>query len=319
MNILVTGGCGYVGSVLVPELIKKRYKVTVVDTQWFGNKLKRHKNLKNLKKDIRNIDEISLKGIDTVIHLAGIVNDPGADLNAVLSWEINVLATRQLIEKATKNSVKQFIYASSGSVYGVKKEKNVTENLDLLPISTYNKTKMITENVLTSFKDKIKIHCIRPATVCGVSPRMRFDVSVNILTMHALKKKIITVFGGKQVRPNIHIKDMADVYLHFLKNPQLPGGAYNAGFENISIIDIAKKIKKYINAKIVIKKSNDPRSYRQSSTKLLKTGFVPKYKVEDAIKEIIQAYSLSVKKIEKSSFTLQWMKKLKLHKSTKVK
>jgi len=319
MNILVTGGCGYVGSLLVPKLLEQKFKVTVIDTQWFGNKLKKHKNLKNLKKDIRNINEISLKKIDAVIHLAGIVNDPGADLNAVLSWEINVLATRQLIEKATKNGVKQFIYASSGSVYGIKKEKNVTEDLDLLPISTYNKTKMITENVLLSFKDKIKIHCIRPATVCGVSPRMRFDVSVNILTIQALKKKIITVFGGKQVRPNIHIKDMVDVYLHFLKNPQLPGGAYNAGFENISIIDIAKKIKKFINTKIVIKKSNDPRSYRQSSTKLLKTGFVPKYKVEDAIKEIIQAYSASAKKIEKSSFTLQWMKKLKLHKSTKVK
>lgn len=319
MNILVTGGCGYVGSLLVPKLLEKKFKVTVIDTQWFGNKLKKHKNLKNIKKDIRNIDEINLKKINTIIHLAGIVNDPGADLNAVLSWEINVLATRQLIEKATKNGVKQFIYASSGSVYGIKNEKNVTEDLDLLPVSTYNKTKMITENVLSSFKDKIKIHCIRPATVCGVSPRMRFDVSVNMLTIQALKKKVITVFGGKQVRPNIHINDMVDVYFHFLKNSHLPGGAYNAGFENISIIDIAKKIKKFINAKIVIKKSNDPRSYRQSSVKLLKTGFSPKYKVENAIKEIMQAYSSPAKKVEKSSFTLHWMKKLKLHKSTKVK
>ena len=290
MKILVTGGCGYVGSLLVPTLLKKNFKVTVIDTQWFGNKLKKHKNLNNLKIDIRNIDKINLKNIDTIIHLAGIANDPGADLNEVLSWEINVLATRQLIVKAIKNKVKHFIYASSGSVYGIKKEKNVTEDLSLLPISTYNKTKMIAENVIMSFKDKIKIHSIRPATVCGLSPRMRFDVSVNMLTMHALKNKKIKVFGGKQIRPNIHIKDMVSVYLHFLEKTNLPSGAYNAGFENISILNIAKKIKKLINSKILIEKSNDPRSYRQSSFKLLKTGFVPKYNVEYAIIEIIKKY-----------------------------
>ena len=151
-------------------------------------KFKKHRNLKIIKEDIRNVNHINLKKIDSIIHLAG-MNDPGADLNETLSWHINVLATRQLIEKAIRNKVKQFIFASSGSVYGVKKEKNVTEDLSLVPISTYNKTKMIAENVLMSFKNKIKIHIIRPATVCGLSPRMRFDVSVNLLTMHAIKKK----------------------------------------------------------------------------------------------------------------------------------
>ena len=318
MKILVTGGCGYVGSLLVPTLLKKNFKVTVIDTQWFGNKLKKHKNLNNLKIDIRNIDKINLKNIDTIIHLAGIANDPGADLNEVLSWEINVLATRQLIVKAIKNKVKHFIYASSGSVYGIKKEKNVTEDLSLLPISTYNKTKMIAENVIMSFKDKIKIHSIRPATVCGLSPRMRFDVSVIMLTMHALKNKKIKVFGGKQIRPNIHIKDMVSVYLHFLKKINLPSGAYNAGFENISILNIAKKIKKLINSKISIEKSNDPRSYRQSSFKLLKTGFVPKYNVEYAIIEIIKKYS-SKQKIADNCFTVKWMKKLNLDKTKAIK
>tara|TARA_Y100000816_G_scaffold266619_1_gene227315 strand:- start:77 stop:1030 length:954 start_codon:yes stop_codon:yes gene_type:complete len=317
MKILVTGGCGYVGSLLVPELLKKKYKVTVIDTQWFGNKLKKNKNLKNFKIDIRNIDKINLENIDKIIHLAGIANDPSADLNESLSWEINVLATRQLIEKAIKKGVKQFIYASSGSVYGIKRERNVIEDLDLLPISTYNKTKMIAENVLNSYKDKIKIHIIRPATVCGISPRMRFDVSVNMLTIHAIRKKLITVLGGKQVRPNIHIKDMVNVYLHFLKNSQLPSGAYNAGFENISILKLAKRIRKFLDTKIIIKKSNDPRSYRQSSKKLLRTGFFPKFKIDDAIKEIIDEYK-SKKKVEKSSFTVKWMKKLKINEMKKI-
>lgn len=310
MNILVTGGCGYVGSVLVPVLLRTNHKVTVIDTQWFGNKLKKHKNLKNLKADIRNIKKINLKKIDTIIHLAGIANDPGADLNETLSWEINVLATRQLVEKAIASGVKHFIYASSGSVYGVKKEKKVTEDLNLIPISTYNKTKMIAENVLMSYEKKIKVHCIRPATVCGLSPRMRFDVSVNLLTMHALKSRNITVLGGNQIRPNIHINDMVNVYLHFLKNKKLPSGSYNAGFENISIMNIAKKIKRLTKTKIIVKKSNDPRSYRQFSGKLLKTGYVQKFTVDNAIRDIIKVYSK--KKIENNAFTVKWMKKLKL-------
>ena len=318
MNILVTGGCGYVGSLLVPKILKLNHKVTVIDTQWFGNNLKKNKNLVNIKKDIRNINQTSLKKINTIIHLAGIANDPGADLNEKLSWEINVLATRQLIEKAIASGVKHFIYASSGSVYGVKKEKQVTENLELLPISIYNKTKMIAENVLMSYNNKIRIHCIRPATVCGLSPRMRFDVSVNMLTMQAIKRGNITVLGGKQIRPNIHINDLVDVYLHFLKKSKLPSGPYNAGFENLSIIEIARKIKKITNAKIVVKKSNDPRSYRQSSKKLLKTGFIPKYNIENAINDIIQKYSTN-KKIEDICFTVKWMKKLRLNKMKEQK
>ena len=189
MHILITGGCGYTGTILTNDLIELGHKVTVVDIQWFGNFLKNKKNLKIIKKDIRGINKVSFKGVDTIVHLANIANDPSVELNPNLSWEVNVLATQKLIEKAISNKVKHFIFASSGSVYGIKKEKNVTENLSLLPISTYNKTKMVAERILKSYENKIKIHSIRPATVCGYSPRMRLDVSVNMLTFQALKKK----------------------------------------------------------------------------------------------------------------------------------
>ena len=209
MKILVTGGCGYTGTVLVKSLLKDNHKVIVIDTQWFGNYLKRNKNLKIIKGDIRNLKDYYFKRVDSVIHLANIANDPGVELNPNLSGS-NVLAIRKLAELSIKNKVKQIIFASSGSVYGLKKEKKVTEDLDLVPISIYNKTKMIAERVLMSYQDKIKIHCIRPATVCGLSPRMRLDVTVNNLTFQACKNKIITVFGGKQIRPNIHIKDLIE-------------------------------------------------------------------------------------------------------------
>ena len=172
MNILVTGGCGYTGTLLTNDLVELGHNVTVVDTQWFGNHLKKRKNLKIIKLDIRDHESIPLKKIDTVLHLANIANDPSVELNSKLSWEVNVLATQKLVENSIKNKVKHFIFASSGSVYGVKKEKKVTENLPLFPISTYNKTKMIAERILKSYENDIKVHCIRPATVCGFSPRM---------------------------------------------------------------------------------------------------------------------------------------------------
>lgn len=312
MKILVTGGCGYVGSALVPALLKNNYKVVVVDTQWFGINLKKHKNLKIIKLDIRNIEKFSLKGFNKIIHLAGIANDPSADLNQSLSWEINVLATHKLLNHAIKYRVKHFIFASSGSVYGVKKEKNVTENLSLLPISTYNKTKMIAESILFNAKDKIRIHCVRPATVCGLATRTRFDVSVNMLALQGIKNNFIKVFGGKQIRPNIHIKDLVSVYLHFVKKKGLKNGAYNAGFENISILEIAKRIKKITNTPIKVTFSNDPRSYKVSSEKLLKTGFKPKYNVNFAINEIIKYYKK--RKIKNSSYTVKYMKKKGLDK-----
>ena len=182
MKILITGGCGYVGTLLTRELLKQNHKVSVVDTMWFGNYLEPHTNLKVKQADIRNIEDIPMDNVDAVLHLANIANDPTGDLNAKLTWEVNVLASMELVEKAINSGIKQFIYASSGSVYGVSEEPKVTEDLPLVPISDYNKTKMISERVLLSYKDKINVQIIRPATVCGYSDRMRLDLSVNMLT-----------------------------------------------------------------------------------------------------------------------------------------
>ena len=312
MHILITGGCGYTGTLLTNNLVDIGCEVTVVDTQWFGNYLIPRKNLKVLKLDIRDHDKIPLKEVDTVVHLANVANDPSVELNPKLSWEINVLATQQLIENSIKNKVNHFILASSGSVYGVKDEQEVTEELSLLPISTYNKTKMISERILKSYENDIKFHCIRPATVCGFSPRMRLDVSVNMFTFQALKFKSITVFGGNQIRPNIHIKDLINVYKHFIFNPDLSYGFYNAGFENLKIIEIAQKVAKVIPSDIVIKESKDPRSYRQNSDKLLATGFKKKFTVSNAIEELKDKYES--KKFTESDrcYTVKWMKELNL-------
>ena len=312
MRILVTGGCGYKGSVLVPLLLEDGHEVISVDTQWFGNHLPEHPNLKNLKVDIRDSDAVPMEGVEAIIHLANIANDPAVELNPTLSWEVNVLAGQQLADRAVRAGVRQFIFASSGSVYGVKDEPNVTEDLTLVPISVYNKTKMVAERVFLSYANQMQVHCIRPATVCGVSPRMRLDVSVNMLSYQALKNGKITVFGGDQTRPNIHIQDIANVYRHFIANPEIESGCYNAGFENISILDIAELVKQKVGAEIVVSESNDPRSYRQDSSKLLATGFQPSHTVADAIEEIAAAFSKQALPEGDSCYTVKWMRHLDL-------
>jgi nucleoside-diphosphate-sugar epimerase len=312
MKILVTGGCGFVGTVLTEQLLRDGHQITVVDTQWFGNHLNPHPQLLILKQDSRVVDNIPLKGIEVVIHLANIANDPGVEMNPTLSWEVNVLASLQLADRAVRAGVKQFIFASSGSVYGVKDDPQVTEDLELVPISAYNKTKMVAERVLLSYADVMQIHCIRPATVCGYSPRMRLDVSVNMLTMQALKNGKMTVFGGDQTRPNIHIDDMVRVYQHFLANPELPSGCYNAGFENISILDIAHKVAAIVPAEIVVSSSNDPRSYRQNSDKLLATGFVQKSSVTKAVNDLAAKFNSGDLIDNDQCYTVRWMKHLNL-------
>ena len=313
MKILILGGCGYIGTVLTNDLLKENCKVLIYDNQWFGNYLKPHNNLKIVKGDIRNIEDKIFKNIDTVIHLANIANDPSVDLNPTLSWEVNVLSLLNILEKCKKYKIKHFIYSSSGSVYGVKKEKKVTENLDLVPISTYNKTKMIAERIMLSFNNNFLCHGIRPATVCGYSPRMRLDVSVNNLTIQALIKKEIKVFGGEQIRPNVHIKDISRIFQHFVfKKKKIEQGFYNAGFENLSIIKIANIISKLTGAKInLLKNTNDPRSYRLDSSKLIKTGFIPKSGVKEAILELTDLYYQNKLKVSDKNYTVQWMKKKK--------
>jgi nucleoside-diphosphate-sugar epimerase len=314
MKILVTGACGYKGHVLVPKLLERDYEVVAFDLQWFGNFLPNHHNLKVIKGDVRDIERIPLEGVDCIIHLSSIANDPCGDLNPKLTWEVSALATMQLADKAKRMGIKRFIYASSGSVYGVKEEPQVTEDLELKPISEYNKTKMVGERVLLSYQDDMVVQIVRPATVCGYSPRMRLDVSVNLLTMQALSKGKITVFGGDQVRPNIHIDDITDVYLHLIDHPEVTG-VYNAGFENISIMDIARLVTKFIPVEIVVTESNDPRSYRINSDKLLATGYRPKKTVEAAIREIIEQHRGGILKDEDRFYNLRWMEKTVLAKA----
>ena len=310
MKILLTGGCGYVGTPLTQSLLDRGHTVTVVDLQWFGNFLPPHPNLTVIREDIRNADRIPMTGVDVVMHLANIANDPCADLDSKLNWEVNALASMFLVERAIAHGVPQFIFASSGSVYGVKEEAEVTEDLSLVPISDYNKTKMVSERVLLSYADKIRVNIVRPATVCGYSPRMRLDLSVSLLTMQALVKQRITVFGGDQTRPNIHLKDMIRVYHHFLEHGMKLPGVFNAGFENISILDIAARVNTQIPSEVIVTPSNDPRSYRLSSKKLLATGFAPQHGVNDGIQDVIAAYRDGRLRDEERYYNIKTMKRL---------
>lgn len=308
MKILVTGACGYKGNVLVPKLLAAGYEVIAFDIMWFGNDLAAHPKLQVVRGDVRDIDSVPLDGVDAIIHLSSVANDPCSDLDPKLTWEISCLATMQLADRAARLGIGRFIYASSGSVYGLKDEPQVTEDLDLVPLSEYNKTKMVAERVLLSYADRMVVQIVRPATVCGLSPRMRFDVSVNMLTMQALTRGEITVLGGDQTRPNIHIDDITDLYLFFLARPDVTG-VYNAGFENLSILDIARMATERANAEIKVLPSNDPRSYRVNSDRLLATGFKPKKSVSQAIDEICAAYH-SGKLVDGERFhNLKWMQK----------
>ena len=314
-NILITGGGGYIGTNLVQNLLEDGYQVRVIDTFWFGNYLKKNKNLKILKKDMRDIVEKDVEKIDCILHLASIANDPAAELDPGLTWDVNVLATYKLINIAIKNKVKKFIFASSGSVYGIKKEKKVTENLSLEPVSEYNKSKMIGERLLLSYKKYIDLVILRPATVCGYSPSMRLDVAVNALTFGALKNKKIKVFGGKQIRPNLHMADMIKAYKFFInrklkKNKTNDQTIFNVGFENISILNIAKTINKIIKAKskILVQKSNDPRSYRQNSDRLLKLGFKKDKSINVAIKEIEEQFYKKKVRYNKKFYRINTLK-----------
>lgn len=308
MKVLVTGACGYKGTVLVPKLLSAGHTVIALDIMWFGNYLPSHPRLTVVEGDIRNIESVPLEGVDAIIHLSSVANDPCSDLDPKLTWEISCLATMQLADKAARVGIPHFIYASSGSVYGLKDEPQVTEDLELVPLSEYNKTKMVGERVLLSYSNQMAVQIVRPATVCGLSPRMRLDVAVNMLTMQALVKGEITVLGGDQTRPNIHIDDITDLYLFLLDRPQITG-VFNAGFENLSILEIANLVAEVSGAKIVVKPSNDPRSYRVNSNKILATGFRPKKSVKAAIDEIGVAFKAGTLKDEDRYYNLKWMQK----------
>ncbi len=308
MALLVTGGCGYVGTRLVEALLERTpQQVTVIDTAWFGNHLAPHPRLTVDIRDVRTIDEVDLSAFDTIFHLAGIANDPSVDLNPYKSWEVNVLATMRLVDRAARQGVRQFVFPSSGAVYGVRSEPRITEDLDLMPISDYNKTKMVAERVILSYRDRMTTTILRPATVCGMSRRMRLDLTVNLLTLQALTKGRITVFGGAQVRPNIHIDDLVDLYV-FAWERRLDG-IYNAAFENLTVLEIAELVARHVPAEIVVQGDNaDPRSYRLCSDRLCATGFTPKKNVAAAVRELAAAYHEGRLVDRPDCHTVGWMK-----------
>ncbi len=307
MKLLVTGGCGYVGTKLTAALLGRTpHDVTVLDVMWFGNRLAAHPRLTVQSLDVRQIDEIDLAPYDTIFHLANIANDPSVELNPYASWEVNVLAGMRLIDRAARQGVRQFIYASSASVYGLKSEPKVTEDLELFPLSEYNKTKMVAERVVQSYADQMITTIIRPATVCGWSPRMRLDVVVNMLTMQALTRGSVTVLGGDQTRPNIHIDDLVDLYL-FAFEKRL-AGVFNAGFENLKVMDIARMITKDVPASIDVKPSNDPRSYSVCSDRLLAAGFTPTRNVSAAVAEMAAAYREGRLSDDPVCYNVRWMR-----------
>tara|TARA_B100000686_G_C16799216_1_gene984694 strand:- start:3637 stop:4617 length:981 start_codon:yes stop_codon:yes gene_type:complete len=298
-RIFITGGAGYVGSVLSSYLISKGYQVSVFDLMIYGKDVfQSNPNLKVIKGDIRdqNLLNTVLANHDVVIHLACISNDPSFELNPQLGKSINLDAFRPLVEISKKNKIKRFIYASTSSVYGIKNEKDVNENMSLEPLTDYSKYKAECEIILNKYKSEdFTPVTIRPATVCGYSPRQRLDVVVNILTNLAYHNRRISIFGGKQLRPNIHIEDMVRAYEILIKSPsnKISGEIFNAGYENCSVLELANIVKNIIgeDVKLDSKPTNDNRSYHISSKKIKKIlGFETIKTISDAVNDLRSAF-----------------------------
>ena len=301
-SVLVTGGAGYVGSVLVPDMLAKGHKVTVLDLYLYGDdvlgEVKDHPNLREVKGDMRDpaVVEDAVKGCDAVIHLACISNDPSFDLDPDLGKSINLDAFSPLVEISKKAGVELFVYASSSSVYGIKDDPEVTEDLPLEPLTDYSVFKVKCEEILEAARAPGFTTCtIRPSTVCGYGPRQRLDVIVNILTNFAVNTGRMKVFGGSQKRPNIHIKDMVGLYLFLLEQPmeKIDGGIYNAGYENRTLMELAEIVRKVMGADIPIdvEPTDDLRSYHVSSEKMRKElGFEPQFTIEDAVRDLVEAF-----------------------------
>jgi nucleoside-diphosphate-sugar epimerase len=300
-TVFVTGGAGYVGAVLVPKLLREGYRTKVLDLYIYGedvlNQVKDNPDLEQIKGDIRDraLLEKVISRCDAVIHLACISNDPSFELDPALGKSINYDAFLDLVEVSKQSGVKRFIYASSSSVYGIKEEEQVTEDLALEPLTDYSMYKAKCEDYLLENKGSMAALIIRPATVCGYSPRLRLDLTVNILTNHAINNKKISVFGGEQQRPNIHIEDMANLYVKALKWPDeaIDGKTYNAGYQNHKVMDIAKIVRKVVgeDVEIVTTPTNDVRSYRVSSDKIKRElDFESKHTIEDAVSGLVAAF-----------------------------
>ena len=322
MKIIVTGGCGYVGSLLVPELLELGHEVLVLDVQWFGNHLSEHPMLTVRNMDIRTVpsDWVGSEQVmalpthyDAVIHLAAVANDPSADLDPSLAWEVNVLGTLNMLKAAKSMSARRFIYASSGSVYGVSEAVSVNENTPLVPISLYNKTKMVAERLVKSFSDKLETVILRPGTLYGVSPRMRLDLMVNALTCSAATKNLITVDGGSQIRPILHVQDMVRAYIWALNKYVAGPEVYNVSDQNITAGEAAARIGDLLdkvggNVSIRIEPSNDPRSYRMDNSRILNAGFESVHGLDAGVMEVRNAIVQKLVVDDPICHNIRWMK-----------
>ena len=303
-NILITGGAGHVGTQLVPQMIASGHHVTVYDAMFYGCELEPQPHLTLIEADIRDTDRFAAAchGIDAVIHLACISNDPSFALDEDLSKSINYDCFEPLVVAAKAQRVRRFIYASTSSVYGVSDAPDVTEDHPLVPLTLYNKYKGLCEPLLFKHQSPDFVCVtIRPATICGYSPRMRLDLSVNILTNHAVNRGTITVLGGQQLRPSLHIQDMCDLYQLLLTVPDdlIAGDTFNAGYQNHSIMEIAEVVRHVVEEEfpekapidIVTKPTDDLRSYHINSDKIARTlGFRPKRGIEDAVRDLCRAF-----------------------------
>jgi len=326
-KVMVTGGAGYVGAVLIPKLLNSGYEVIVLDLFLYGeevfNDITDRENLTLIKGDIRNQTLLhdQLVGCDAVIHLACISNDPSFELNPELGKSINFDAFEPLVKISKSKGVKRFIYASSSSVYGIKQEEQVTEDLTLEPLTDYSKYKAMCEDILLSYSsDDFVTLTVRPATVCGYSPRQRLDLVVNILVNHAYTNNKIKVFGGDQYRPNIHIDDMTDFYLMSLAVDKnlINGETYNIGSKNQTVAEIANIVKQSIGEQVEVEVSavDDPRSYRISSEKVKRElNFSTQYTIDDAVNGLKDAFDKQLLKnsmTEARYFNIKMMQKINL-------
>ena len=326
-SVMVIGGGGYVGAVLVPKLLERGYRVKVYDLFIYGeavfDAVKDNPHLKLVKGDVRDIKllEKELEGVEAIIHLACISNDPSFELDPELGKSINFDCFEPLVKLAKDKGVERFIYASSSSVYGIKETDNVTEDMELVPLTDYSKFKAMCEEVLLKYADKDFVGLIlRPATVCGYSPRQRMDLIVNILTNHAVNRGRIIVCGGSQKRPNIHIEDVTDLYINALEydDELIQGKIFNAGYENYTVSDLADKVRTGVGSEVevIVEETDDPRSYHISSARIKEElGFVPTHDIAAAVRDLknaIESGRLSDPMNNPMYFNIRRMKEIKL-------
>lgn len=321
LSLLVTGGAGYIGAVLVPELVAAGHRVCVFDCLLFGPEplAAVADQIDLVEGDIRDtgaVDKVLARGFDAVIHLAAISNDPSSEIDPELTQAVNFTAVEHLMNQAKAAGVSRFLYASSASVYGIKETPDVTEDLELDPITIYARTKAEGESVLRGLTDQSFCGvAVRAATVCGDSPRLRLDLTINILTEHALNRGAIRVFGGSQMRPNIHIRDLADFYIHLLTADAdaVAGKAFNVSAKNATVMELAEMIRGVVDPELTIdvEPTDDIRSYHLSAGRAERElGFVPRRGLEEAVSDVREALSNRISEPADPRYrNVEWMKR----------